>query len=507
MPYLFVGAGFSIRYAGADGWSDLLRRFAEPLGRPFEYYLSTANGDLPTVASLLSHDFHEVWWTDERFAESRRLHQNEATHQDSALKIEISRHLSAAASLLPTDGPLASELELLRSATIDGIITTNFDPALEALRPDLEAYVGQDELLFSDPQGIGEIYKIHGSTSQPNSLILTAEDYASFEARNAYLVAKLLTIFVEHPVVFLGYSLSDRNIQRILVDIARCLTDDRIDALRDRLLFVDWKPNAIPSMTSTVVSAEGFTIPVHNITVPNYAEVFASLNTVRRQLPARLIRHLRKEVYELVKTNETSERVYVEELSSEDQISDVEVYAGIGAVTKITASYVGLDRKDLLLDVLTDRHYDARRVVSEALPQMGAVTTHVPVYKYLGAAGLLTPSGDLKTPEQQPVSLAKRVAGRKRRLKGLAQYEKRAARALSLYPTLADAANALPADDILHYIPFWPISFLDLNAFRDLLDREDTKGAFLAEHQPTASQWAKCVCLYDWLRYGRAPER
>jgi len=52
-PYLFVGAGLSRRYANTDDWQSLLARFAAPLPRPFEYYLSSADGDLPRVASLL----------------------------------------------------------------------------------------------------------------------------------------------------------------------------------------------------------------------------------------------------------------------------------------------------------------------------------------------------------------------------------------------------------------------------------------------------------------------
>jgi hypothetical protein len=64
---------------------------------------------------------------------------------------------------------------------------------------DFKVYIGQDQLLFSDAQGVGEIYKIHGSADDRESPILSAADYDRFGERNPYLAAKLLTIFVEHP--------------------------------------------------------------------------------------------------------------------------------------------------------------------------------------------------------------------------------------------------------------------------------------------------------------------
>ncbi|MDT1838087.1 SIR2 family protein, partial [Acinetobacter baumannii] len=81
----------------------------------------------------------------------------------------------------------------------------------------------QKELLFSNPQQIAEIYKIHGCASKPESLVLTNEDYIDFNARNPYLAAKLITLFVEHPIIFIGYRLSDPNIQGILRAIASCI--------------------------------------------------------------------------------------------------------------------------------------------------------------------------------------------------------------------------------------------------------------------------------------------
>jgi hypothetical protein len=38
---------------------------------------------------------------------------------------------------------------------------------METLFPDFEVFVGQDEMLFAETQGIGEIYKIQGSIARP----------------------------------------------------------------------------------------------------------------------------------------------------------------------------------------------------------------------------------------------------------------------------------------------------------------------------------------------------
>ncbi|WP_259273665.1 SIR2 family protein, partial [Klebsiella pneumoniae] len=110
--------------------------------------------------------------------------------------------------------------------------------------PDYKVYTGQNELLFSNPQSIAEIYKIHGSAHKPKSLVLTDYDYADFNLKNPYLAAKLITIFVEHPVVFLGYSLSDKNISDLLSAISVCIGSENLHQLRNNLIFVQREGDA-----------------------------------------------------------------------------------------------------------------------------------------------------------------------------------------------------------------------------------------------------------------------
>lgn len=79
-PFLFVGSGFSRRYLGLEDWRGLLARFCSDL-KPFGYYLSKANGDLPAVANLMSEDFNELWWSSDSYEVSRNKNQSKIKRQ------------------------------------------------------------------------------------------------------------------------------------------------------------------------------------------------------------------------------------------------------------------------------------------------------------------------------------------------------------------------------------------------------------------------------------------
>lgn len=103
-------------------------------------------------------------------------------------------------------------LSTLSEKSISGVITTNYDEFVETYFKGYTKYVGQGQLIFSAIQGIAEIFKIHGSVEEPQSLVINEQDYIDFDKKSAYLAAKLMTIFMEYPIIFMGYSINVNNL-------------------------------------------------------------------------------------------------------------------------------------------------------------------------------------------------------------------------------------------------------------------------------------------------------
>lgn len=353
-PFLFVGSGLSRRYIGLEDWERMLRRFAAGLPHPFEYYKARANGNLPAAASLLADAFFEIWWNDAKYEISRDSFKDHVSDNASCIKYEIAQYIASKKYAAGADTQIDKEVELLKSAVVDGVITTNWDTVLESIFPDFEVYIGQEQILFSASQGIAEIYKIHGCVTEPNSLVLTGADYEDFNSRNPYLAAKLLTIFVEHPVIFLGYSLSDDNIREILRQIASCLTNDNIQQLQDRLIFVQHDAaNKGDSFETSVMTIGQYTVPVTIIRTNDYTRVYQPISALRRRFSARLLRKMKEHIYDLVKSNDPKEKLAVIDINDADDFDDLEVVYGVGVLPKLgSAGYTPISRVDLLKDVM-----------------------------------------------------------------------------------------------------------------------------------------------------------
>lgn len=503
-PFLFIGSGISRRYVNLETWEQLLRRFAAGLPQPFEYYYGLADRDLAQTASLLAAAYYEKWWSEPAFDESRKAFKEQVSSKSSCLKYEIAQYLKKQRYAPGTDTVVDGEIELLKKATVDGVITTNWDTILETIFPEFEVYIGQDQILFSVSQGIAEIYKIHGCCTEPNSLTLTTEDYHEFNERNPYLAAKLLTIFVEHPVIFLGYSLSDPNITSILRQIASCLTNENIHKLKDRLLFVEYDAESKgDSFEASVTQVGGHSIPVHIIRTKDFSHIYRPLSLLKRRFSARLLRQMKEHLYELVKANDPQEKLGVVDIDEGELFRQLEVVYGIGVVSKVgRLGYAPITRVELLKDIMAPvSHYDAAAILKETLPGLVRNTEFSPVFRYLRNAGLIGTDGTIEC-SKLDAKVTKVTRHTRESFFPPGGYRNKILKA-EKPPASVKEVIEMFGDNAYLYIPFLEV---------EQIKPDELKNYILANLQLITSKqvqyqtyFRRLICFYDWLVYGAKP--
>lgn len=386
-PFLFVGSGISKRYLGTEKWDELLKIFcSEFSGNDFQYNIYENEIDLkdyygmqPAIATLLEKDYNRAVLTNEKYVDFRAKHREALLNQVSALKIAIAEHLSSA-----TTSNDSSELELfkkLAKRSIYGIITTNYDTFLETLFPHFTTYIGQEELLFSKIDNVGEIYKIHGSVTDPRSLILTSKDYELFEKKSAYLTAKLLTIFLEYPIIFLGYSLNDRNIRNIFSTISDCLSQQKLDKLKNQLIFVEFSADETISEFSMQFDNDK-NIKMHRIATSDFSKIYESVLAIPSKYNPAVLRYLRRDIYELANSAKPTERIIATGFENLDDISQADKFIlGIGVAKNGHVIKAGQLYEDIVFD---NQHFNPDLVVEEYLPELLKNNSGgLPMYKYL----------------------------------------------------------------------------------------------------------------------------
>lgn len=400
-PILFVGSGISRRYMGVNCWEGLLKEFAEALGESHVKLKTKSNGDLPQYAQLLASIYAEKWWDSDEAQELVKEHEELFVDEQSPLKVSIAKLIESAHKNITNDESLLEEIALLSKANIDGIITTNWDLFLENQFSKFTPFIGQDGLITGRSHGIAEIYKIHGCCSVPNSLVLTSNDYDRYRKKNPYLSSKLLTMFIERPVIFLGYSLTDQHIAEILEEIVSCFPEASLEFLQNKLLFVEWKPELEQSDFSDSVIHKK--IPVKYVQVPRYRELFEVLSETKKRIPAHLFRMIKDELYELVLTDDPKGKLYVRDSEKIEEGGTTEFVVGYGAISMVKKSesmaskgLVGLERVDLIREAVFENGlYDWMQVTNEVLPNLCKGNARIPVFHFIKQANLTTAEGRL----------------------------------------------------------------------------------------------------------------
>lgn len=510
-PFLFVGSGFSRRYLGLEDWAGLLNRFCAPIN-DFAYYRAKAGNNLPLAATYMSEDYYEWWWKAAETKDSREKYAASVNNKSDPLKIEMANYLGKHALIDVQLSEFASEIAEFAEVSVDGIITTNWDLLIEESFPDYTVFVGQNELLFSNPQSIAEIYKIHGTAASPQSMVLTQADYDEFAEKNPYLAAKLVTIFVEHPIVFLGYSLNDPHIQNIIMSIAKCLPQDKIASFEKNLIFIQRvKTGDQPGIEKATLQSASFSVSLMVAKVDGFSQVYAALSGRKRKVPARLLRFFKEQMYDFVQAPEASAtKLAVVDYDRLSDMDDIEFVVGVGVAarqgeldTKINDAlaergYAGVTADDIFSDVIqVNSTFEATGLLKGAYPALSrSHRTFLPVFRYLRVAGVNDPDALAASNFVGAKKVVAKMAGQDYFLSR--DYKRRYQANFASLDTSGIISKASNAKEALLMLPFQDEAEVDVEELRKFLASK--AGEFLDPPYITALR--KLICRYDKLKYG-----
>lgn len=181
----FVGAGCSIP-CGFPSWHSLLKDAAQDLGLP-----DTKDVDLITLA---------------------QYYKNERNRS------AINKLLKEKIASLPLNP--SGDHELLTLLPISTFWTTNYDELIEtALQrhgKTLHVCHTPRELAARADDSDTIVYKMHGDVNSPSSMVLTREDYESYQATKEAFLTKLKSELMDKTFLFVGFSFEDPNINYVL---------------------------------------------------------------------------------------------------------------------------------------------------------------------------------------------------------------------------------------------------------------------------------------------------
>lgn len=396
-PFIFAGSGITRRYYGLPDWGSLLSVFAKKINddafayRSYEnqaQYSASADDKMPMIATLIEKDFNEAWFADKPGIRSVDPMIAKAVSEGrSPFKAEVCAYIAEKASIIAGYEEEIKKLKRISKNNIAGVITTNYDAFFESIFDGYKTFIGQDELVFSQLQGVAEIYKIHGSVDKPESIVINQEDYNVFREKGKYLAAKLMTIFMEYPIIFMGYSMTDSDIRSILTDMIQCLPEDRISIVQKRFVFVEYDKVAAGTVVSSLSMVfDNKTIEMTKITLSDFGLLYEALSKKKAAFPVKVLRRFKDDLYNFVLTSEPKATMRVAPLDDE-RIDEDTLAITIGLAS---TGYYGLARavnseqwyRNIILH---DLQYSADDLLEYVYLELAKQNSwRLPVWYYLG---------------------------------------------------------------------------------------------------------------------------
>lgn len=309
-PILFVGTGISLRYLkNSYTWDGLLSKISFELTENPEYYFDVKaechiNGkfDYLKIATIIEDKFNLVL-QEKRHGKFKHL--NDIFYENMAKGINLSRfkiYIAELFSKLEFKEEMADELKNLKKIrkNVGSIITTNYDSLIENIF-EFTKLIGNN-ILLSNPYG--SVYKIHGCYENPEKIIITERDYLAFDNKFELIRAQLLSLFIHNPIIFLGYSVGDDNIKKILKTIFSYVepNSELATKIKNNFLLVEYGKEIDNELISEhdIVLEGDLTIRINKIKTDNFSSIYNSISNLNLPVTAldiRKVQNIVKEIY------------------------------------------------------------------------------------------------------------------------------------------------------------------------------------------------------------------
>ena len=488
-PVLFIGTGISMRYLeNSYTWDGLLSKVAYELTSDEEYYLElkykykNENGyDFPKIATKIEKKFDKI---AEKNRKGKFQKINDIFYKELKKGNGISRfklYISMLLSDLKFKGEKKEELAQFKKIrkNISSIITTNYDELIENIF-EFIPLIGNN-ILLSNPYG--SVYKIHGCVTSPEEIVITDRDYERFNDKYELIRAQLLSLFIHNPIIFMGYSIEDKNIKNLLRTIFTYVEygSDIAEKIRNNFLLVEYEKGSEDNFVSEYdIKLENFPlIRINKIKTNNFSEIYDAIASLHLPISAMDIR----KVENIVKELHEGGKIEVHITEDLDSLSNSDKVIAIGSKKTITYEYQ--TSKEMMKNYFEIIDESNKQIVSLIDKFNISKSQYFPIYGFSILHNKLISSHHLK--EQQVVNIQNTIERMDRKIKN--EY--------ILSETTVN--EILSKDDISKTNKDNAILYAIMN---DFLDIDDLERYLRGYTEKTSTDYRRLLCAYDYKKFG-----
>src|SRR5699024_1766936 len=183
------------------------------------------------------------------------------------------------------------------------ILTTNYDAFIENSYNqesdyNIKKYIGQQGFC-EETFGFAELYKLHGCIKSPEDIIISERDYTYFNDNSVLISAKIISMMLHSPIIFLGYSLTDVNVRKIIKDFTKSLSSKELNILERKLVLVEWEKDQ-QELVEEVVNDKDLGCRLRVIKTDNFKALFDKISTIHQGVAPTEVRKYQHVIKQLI---------------------------------------------------------------------------------------------------------------------------------------------------------------------------------------------------------------